>query len=380
LYDCVDGAGHVNEDVFAHSNRDASGAALVLFHNKHADAHGTIQRSATFADKRPDGSRPLRQTSLLEGLGFDTLPNEALLRCREQVSGDEHLFRVGALREGGFRVALGPFGSRIYIDWQLVAQDGRGWDALAHRLGDSGARDLESALWDLALEPVQQALREALAPRPDATPAEHRDIAVRALETVIREAARLLALGAIDPGSSAALRAALESDETAHDSPEYTASTAWRLLVAAGSAFGTTGPGASLRLFDELRLRNTIAAVARDAGADSEYSWRLAARVRARLAHDLAAADENGWARFLLDDDARFAAGLEADAMREEAPTWITEESGSTADPVAIAKPKPARKKSTAKPVDPKPAPSAKAAKPASKKAAEPGTTKRKRP
>jgi hypothetical protein len=34
LYDCRDASGHVNEDVFAFSNRDGSGAALVLYHNR----------------------------------------------------------------------------------------------------------------------------------------------------------------------------------------------------------------------------------------------------------------------------------------------------------------------------------------------------------
>src|SRR5262249_62120118 len=38
LYDCRDSSGRVNEDVFAYSNRDASGAALVLYHNRYAEA------------------------------------------------------------------------------------------------------------------------------------------------------------------------------------------------------------------------------------------------------------------------------------------------------------------------------------------------------
>lgn len=371
LYDCRDSAGRVNEDVFAYSNRDESGAALVLVHNRHAEAHGTIQHSVSFADKRADGSRPLRQSTLLQGLGFDALPNDALLRCREQVSGDEHLFRVGALRDGGMRVALGPFGSRIYIDWQAVPADGRAWHELARRLGDSGTRDLESALWDLALEPVQQALVSALRPASEASDAAQRDVSVGALETLVNEASRLLSWPAADPDAGARLRAALAAETPTQDSPETVATLAWRLLAAAGRAFDASGPAASLRLFDELRLRSAIAGAAREAGADSEYAWRLAARVRARLAHPAAAADDAAWARFLSDDDARFAAGLAAGAARSEAPAWITPEPG-----MVEAAPSRARRKAAtrSKPATATPKPRAKTDKPAPR-----GSAKRKK-
>src|SRR5262249_3036896 len=74
LYDCRDASGHVNEDVFAYSNHDDSGSALVLYHNRYAEARGTIRWSAAYAERR-DGSRALRQRSLLEGLGFAHLPD-----------------------------------------------------------------------------------------------------------------------------------------------------------------------------------------------------------------------------------------------------------------------------------------------------------------
>ncbi len=394
LYDCFEGGGHVNEDVFAYSNRDHSGAALVLYHNRHAEAHGTIQTSVAFADKRPDGSRPLRQTSLLEGLGFERLPDDTLLRCREQVSGDEHLFRVGALRATGFAVRLGAFGSRIYIDWQPVAHDGRAWDELARRLGDAGTRDLESALWDLAIEPVQHALASAFAIPDDATPALRREQAVRALETLVREAARLLAWPVNQRDLGAHLREALEADPTSEPAAEQVAQLTWRLLRAAGAAFDDSGAAASLRLFDELRLRNTIAGLARAAGADSEYAWRLAARVRARLAHTEAARDAAAWARFLSDPDARFAAGLASDATRDEAPAWIADQASaskpapkrrSAAKPATTAASKPAAKPAAKQKSTPKPAakPAASATKSTRKPASTPkpaSTAKRKRP
>ena len=359
LYDCHHDHGGVNEDVFAYSNRDDSGAALVVYHNRHADAHGTIRVSTAFADKRPDGSRPCRQTSLLEGLGFDRLPGEALLRCRDQVTGNEHLFRVSVLRDAGYRVALGAFGSCVLIDWQEVPHDSRDWDELASRLGDQGARDLESALWDLRLEPVQRMLAAALRPAADATPATRRELAVRALETLTNEAMRLLAWAAVDLNAGATLRAALEQDREPDDAAERVAQVAWRVLGAAGRAFDSSGPGASLRLFDELRLRSVIALAARDSGADSEYAWRLAARVRARLAHPAATADAAAWERFLTDDDARFAAGVATGAAIDTAPAWLSS-AGGDRDAKVTQRTKPATGAET-KAIDPSPKPAGRA-------------------
>ncbi|MFM8559650.1 MAG: hypothetical protein ACKOC6_08645, partial [bacterium] len=66
-----------------------------------------------------------------------------------------------------------------------------------------------------------------------------------------------------------------------------------------------------------------IAAGARAHGAETEYAWRLAARVRARLAHSGATSDPERWAAFLADPDARWAAGLGAAATPADAPAWL---------------------------------------------------------
>ncbi|HEY6196963.1 MAG TPA: alpha-amylase family glycosyl hydrolase, partial [Candidatus Eisenbacteria bacterium] len=162
LYDCRDHAGNVNEDVFAFSNRSDAGAVLVLYHNRYAEARGTIRVSAAYAEKRPDGARPLRQRALLEGLGFAHAGDDALLRCRDQVTGQEFLLRAGELREHGLRVELGGYQSRVFLDWHEVARDSRPWDELERSLHGSGVANLEDALWGLAVVPARAAVVEAL--------------------------------------------------------------------------------------------------------------------------------------------------------------------------------------------------------------------------
>jgi hypothetical protein len=84
--------------------------------------------------------------------------------------------------------------------------------------------------------------------------------------------------------------------------------------------------GSALRLYDELSLREAIARAARAHGAEGEHSWRLAARVRALLAHPHAVSRSAGagsWQALLADDDARYALGLGDDASIAKAPAWL---------------------------------------------------------
>jgi hypothetical protein len=177
LYDCLADGGGVNEDVFAFSNRAGGERALVLYHNRYGEARGWIRISATFAEKRADGSRPLRQAPLAESLGLDTDPHAApFVRCRDLVGGQEFLFRVADLVARGLRVELGAYGSRVFLDWREVPADGRPWGPMCDALGGHGTADLDDRLLDHELGPVQQALAAvveplllALAPRATST-------------------------------------------------------------------------------------------------------------------------------------------------------------------------------------------------------------------
>ncbi|HEV2105097.1 MAG TPA: alpha-amylase family glycosyl hydrolase, partial [Candidatus Eisenbacteria bacterium] len=153
LYDCVADGGGVNEDVFAYSNRAGGEAALVLYHNRFAEARGWIRDSVAYAGRRDDGSRPLTRRGLAEGLGLPA--GDPLVRCRDLGSGREWLLRAAALRERGLRVELGAYEARVLLDWRLVHEDERPWRELERRLAGAGCDDLEEALWRVAIEPAQ---------------------------------------------------------------------------------------------------------------------------------------------------------------------------------------------------------------------------------
>jgi hypothetical protein len=260
---------------------------------------------------------------------------------------------VRDLREHGLRVELAAYGSRVLIDWKEVARDGRPWDELAGALPPEGTPDLERALWAIAVRPAHRILETVLMGRqgdPFVAPEPWLD----AFDALVLEAERRLSWRASETAAARARFAARLGrwhalEGTARGAgAERAASEAWLLLEACGNAFAAgaeapvrgarepraavaaaagdgsaTGPAAALRLFDELLLRDAVARAARGHGVEGEDAWRLAARVRAMLAHPDAGANAQAWRALLADEDARYAAGLGEDATAAEAPRWL---------------------------------------------------------
>ena len=120
--------------------------------------------------------------------------------------------------------------------------------------------------------------------------------------------------------------------------PERAAHTAWLLLEASGAAFDPEAAvERGLQLFDVQSLRQPLANAFRAHGAEGDLAWRLAARVRALLAHPDAHAGGEALRAFLADDDARFAAGIAPGEDPSVPPAWLAlpamvERAAATAD------------------------------------------------
>ncbi len=161
LYDFFQPNGSVNEDVFAYSNRNGGERALVVYHNRYADAHGTIDFSAAYADK---GSGQLRQRRLAEGLGLSGDRN-AVIAWRDSLSSLEYLRRAAHLYDSGVTLSLGAYQCHVFSDWhELYPTAEKPWDRLADVLNGRGVHALEEELVNLELKSVHDALRWFLDP------------------------------------------------------------------------------------------------------------------------------------------------------------------------------------------------------------------------
>ena len=163
FYDVVDEAGHVNEDVFAYSNRSGGERALVVYHNRFGSMAGRIRDSVAFAVKGGDGEKTLVRATLAHGLALPDDPG-AVAIARDPLDGREYLWTVGELRERGLAVRLDAYGRRILLDWRIVASaEATDHRALAADLAGAGVPSVEFALADRRLRPIHEAVARLVA-------------------------------------------------------------------------------------------------------------------------------------------------------------------------------------------------------------------------
>ncbi len=332
----------MNEDVFAYSNRNGGERALIVYNNRYADAHGTIDFSAAYADK---GSGQLRRLRLGDGLGLSG-DFGAVIACRDSLTGLEYLRRAEDLLSRGLTLDLHAYQCHVFLDWhELHPTAEQPWDRLSDLLNGRGVPNLADELVNLELKPVHDALRQFLDPsvvRHFADIAEHpRTIgAVRAKKIdrqrneflkqawakcerflaeakaayalrlkadnqpaqeaekptvasqsakfieLLRAAMRMPQVEALFPAPwTAAARRMLPSP-----SPQFTATAMWGPVLAwcslqllADSVDQDHADHTALDLFDRLRLREPFAHALTALGFEGEEAWRVAARIKVLL-------------------------------------------------------------------------------------------------
>jgi hypothetical protein len=147
--------------VFAYSNRAGQERALVVYHNKYADARGWIRTSAAYAVKTgEDGDRALVQKSLGEGLGLHH-QDDWFCIFRDHVSGLEYIRSSKELWEKGLYVELGAYKYHVFLDFREV-QDNEchHYAHLAAYLSGRGVPSIEEALRETFLQPIHRAFKE----------------------------------------------------------------------------------------------------------------------------------------------------------------------------------------------------------------------------
>jgi len=140
LFDFYTPEGHVNEDVFAYSNKHGDERGLVFYHNKFAETSGWIKTSAAYVDK---ASGDLRQRSLAEGLD---LPYEGYVIFKDYVTHLEYIRSCEELWAKGLYVQLGAYQHHAFLDWRIVVWDEK-WQAVHDALNGAGIESVQGK-WD----------------------------------------------------------------------------------------------------------------------------------------------------------------------------------------------------------------------------------------
>jgi hypothetical protein len=335
LYDFFEASGSVNENVYAYSNRSGNERALVVYNNRYASAHGTVDYSAAYADK---GAGQLRQRRLREGLDVTSDSNIVLMWC-DSLTGLEYLRRANVLAERGLTLDLHAYQCHVFLNWrELRPTAEQPWDRLCDHLNGRGVPNLEDALILLELEPVHAALRALLDPelvrqlaclaeQPPLTVSAERKTAhernefvetawtrFEALFRSTQDAPRSLTgfvhhgvdMEQLGSGFRECLRSAMQAPKLEalfsapwpvaarrvlpSLSPSETATAlwspvfAWSAIDCMASSIDRRNPHrAALELFDRLRLREPFARAFQALGVEGEEAWRAAARIKVLL-------------------------------------------------------------------------------------------------
>jgi glycosidase len=166
LYDFFGAAGHVNEDVFAYSNQVGAERALVVYHNRYAEARGWIRTSVAYAvETDNNGDTQMAQKTLADGL--DIHHGEGTFTVfRDHVNGLEYIRSNQGLIDGGLYVELDAYQYHVFLDFREVHDDDRHpYTQLAAYLNGRGVPSVDEALKEVILEPVHGPFRDLVNPR-----------------------------------------------------------------------------------------------------------------------------------------------------------------------------------------------------------------------
>ncbi|HEX6305450.1 MAG TPA: alpha-amylase family glycosyl hydrolase, partial [Anaerolineales bacterium] len=161
MYDFYTQEGFVNEDVYAYSNRAGEDRALVVYHNKYAEAKGWIRNSAAYSVKTGDGDeRTLVQKNLGEGLGLH-YSGEYYAIFRDHISGLEYIRSSQKIHEQGLFVELSAYNYHVFLDFREVRDnEWRQYAQISEYLNGRGVPNIDEAIKEIFLQPIHFPYRE----------------------------------------------------------------------------------------------------------------------------------------------------------------------------------------------------------------------------
>jgi glycosidase len=162
FYDFHTPEGHVNEDVFAYSNRTRGERALILYNNAYRTTSGWIKNSTPINMGRQDEANLERRT-LADALGLDTGMGMYVI-FRDHKENLEYLRLGSQIAEEGLFVQLGPYHYHAFVDFREVHDEDGSWARLAAHLAGTGVPNISDARRELELAPLLDPFRAVIDP------------------------------------------------------------------------------------------------------------------------------------------------------------------------------------------------------------------------
>jgi len=148
----------VIEDVFAYSNFSDGQASLVVYHNRYAETQGWINNSDSEFENNFDSSK---NSSIFEALRLNKADDFVVYK--DISTNLEFIRSINEIKSGGLFFSLHAYEIHVLVDFKGIKDDHWGSYKQVHAyLNGNGVPDIEEALKELLLQPVQQPLKEIL--------------------------------------------------------------------------------------------------------------------------------------------------------------------------------------------------------------------------
>ena len=157
MFDFVAQQGHVNENIFAYSNRAVGERALIVYNNAYDEARGVVHTS-TAMNRGTAEEKELVRVSLGAALGLNGT-GLCYYIFRDYRTGLEYLRPGKALAEEGLHLALNGYQYYAFLDWREVHDLDGAWAQLHGELGGGGVPDVMEAYEEMHLAPILEPFR-----------------------------------------------------------------------------------------------------------------------------------------------------------------------------------------------------------------------------
>ncbi|MBX7255509.1 MAG: alpha-amylase [Candidatus Hydrogenedentes bacterium] len=160
FYDFHADNGHVDENVFAYSNRAGDHRSIVFYNNSFGATQGWIKTSTGINTGRGDEGTIVTK-SLADSLGLRGDDNVYYI-FRDHRDNLEYIRSGRQLCDEGLFVHLYGYQYHVFLDFREVYDSDGSWGEIAWHLGGGGVPSVELAKRSLVLAPLREAFREAV--------------------------------------------------------------------------------------------------------------------------------------------------------------------------------------------------------------------------
>lgn len=163
LFDLVMHDGSTNENVYAYTNHENSNSALVLYNNNIHETEGWIHYSVPQL-RRYGNEKKIESIPLYRALNLPA-ERDAFIVFRDQVTRLQYLRPINEILDRGLHFKLRGYEYHAYLDFHVVhATPAQDYRSLYNFIGNKGIPDVDQALRELILKPIQEPYRAIVNP------------------------------------------------------------------------------------------------------------------------------------------------------------------------------------------------------------------------